>query len=344
MIDKVKNFLTGLASLTVFLYAVGYIAEYTYARMLGTPMGQPLNEYYLFSGGTLIFSTLYAVYSTITRHFYYFIPLLIIIGAYLQYGAYIEKKNPPRIFISSIYIISIFILVLVLLVVVVPRFTATFTFTDFLLPYSESVSNNQPLQPYVFELKSWILNGGEENKKKLMDFYVLSIFLTVISAVALYSMIRQWKRWKTDKPEPTNRKPGPASIRKKFSPVFSQYLHQLPRHGFGLLIILMTVMTAVQIFTIPANYGILVKSNYYPEVKVVSNNAATSQGLELLENQDPEKQYKVWLLRENKDELLLYAAFGEKNKEDTVFKLLTIKKNLVDKMEIFDNSFIFKYK
>ncbi len=342
MIDKVKNFLTGLASLTVFLYAVGYIAEYTYARMLGTPMGQPLNEYYLFSGGTFIFSTLYAVYSTIIRHFYYFIALLIIIGAFLQYEAYLKKKNAGRI--SRTYMIIIFILVSILLVVVVPRFTSTFTFTDFLLPYSESVSNNQPLKPYVFELKSWILNGGEENKEKLMDFYVLLIFSTVISAVVLYSMIQQWKRWKTLKPGQTKSKSSPASIQKKFSPVFSNYLHQFPRLGFGLLIILMAVMVVVQIITIPANYGILVKSNNYPEVKVVLNAEAASRGLVLLENQDLEKQYKVWLLRENKDELLLYAAFGEKNKEDTVFKLLAIKKNLVDKMEIFDNSFIFKYK
>ena len=344
MIDKVKSFLTGLASLTVFLYAVGYIAEYTYARMLGTPMGQPLNEYYLFSGGTFIFSTLYALYSTIIRHFYYFIALIIIIGAILLYEAYIKKKNAGRISISRTYMIIILILVLILLVAVVPRFTSTFTFTNFLLPYSESVSNNQPLKPYVFELKSWILNGGEENKEKLMDFYVLLIFSTVISAVVLYSMIRQWKRWKTRKPGQTNGKSSPASNQKKFSSVFTNYLHQFPRLGFGLLIILMIVLVVVQIITIPANYGILVKSNNYPEVKVVLNAEAASRGLVLLENQDLEKQYKVWLLRENKDELLLYAAFGEKNKEDTVFKLLTIKKNLVEKMEIFDNSFIFKIK
>jgi hypothetical protein len=103
-------------------------------------------------------------------------------------------------------------------------------------------------------------------------------------------------------------------------------------------------MVAVQIITIPANYGILIKSNNYPEVKVVLNGEATSRGLELLENQDLEKEYKVWLLRENKDEWLLYAVFGEKNKDDLVYKLLTIRKNLVDKMEIFDNSFIFKIK
>jgi hypothetical protein len=342
MIDKVKNFLTGLASLTVFLYAVGYIAEYTYARMLGTPMGQPLNEYYLFSGGTFIFSTLYAVYSTIIRHFYYFFALFIIIGPILQYEAFLKKKNAARI--SGTYINSIFILVLFLLFVAIPKFTATFTFSNFLLPYSESVSNNQILKPYVLELKNWILNGGEDNRKELIDYYVRLIFSTVISAIVLYSMIQQWKRWKTGEPGETNTKSGPASILKKLSSVVFNYFHHLPRQCFGLLIILMTVMVAVQIITIPANYGILIKSNNYPEVKVVLNGEATSRGLELLENQDLEKEYKVWLLRENKDEWLLYAVFGEKNKDDLVYKLLTIRKNLVDKMEIFDNSFIFKIK
>ena len=43
MMEKVKKFFTGLASITAFLYATGYIAEYAHARMLGIPMGQPLN-------------------------------------------------------------------------------------------------------------------------------------------------------------------------------------------------------------------------------------------------------------------------------------------------------------
>jgi hypothetical protein len=63
-----------------------------------------------------------------------------------------------------------------------------------------------------------------------------------------------------------------------------------------------------------------------------------------LENIDSQKEYKFWLLRESKDELLLYAVFFEKNKSDPVHQLFTIKKDTIKKIEILDNSFIFKFK
>lgn len=340
MIDKIKNFFVSLASLGAFLYATGYIAEYSHARMLGIPMGQPFNEYYLFSGGAFILSTLYAIYSTIFSHFHYFLVLFIIVVAILQYDAYTRKKNSAKP--TKVYVASVFILTLILMFVVIPELTSPFAFSNFLLPYSENGFNIEHLKPITLELKTWILNESKINKQKLIAFYVWLIFSTVISAVLLYSMIQKWKLWKTSESEHINT--GTASLRKNLSAFFLKYLHGIPRYGFGLLIILMIIVLIVQIITIPANYGILIKSNHYPEVKVVLSSEANSNGLELFENQDTAKDYKLWLLRESRDELLLYSAFFEKNKNDPAYKLLTLKKNLVIKMEIFDNSFVFKVK
>lgn len=129
MMEKVKNLLAGLASLTAFLYAAGYIAEYAHARMLGIPMAQPLNEYYLISGGTFVVSTLIALYTTIFKHFYFFIVVFIIAGAFLHYEANTPKKKVTKM--SKTYIIILFISVLVFLFAAVPIFTSPFDFSGF---------------------------------------------------------------------------------------------------------------------------------------------------------------------------------------------------------------------
>lgn len=63
----------------------------------------------------------------------------------------------------------------------------------------------------------------------------------------------------------------------------------------------------VLIVLVPIDFGVLLKSNAYPEVKV-----AMAEGVELTPERDPEMESKLWLLRENSDEILLHAIYVEK--------------------------------
>lgn len=349
VIEKVKSIFAGLASLTVLLYAVGYITEYSHSRMLGISLVTPIKEYYLISGGTFIISTLYAIYSVILNIFLHFVWFLAIIVFFLWYGANSKKHNTTRStipgskWVPMVYHSLVFILTLSFLLVAIPVFTSTFGFTDLLLPNSEPTFHYNHFTHLTSELWTWILNENPVNKQKLTVFYVWSIFSTVISAVMLYSMMRQWLRWKADKSgrnSLTNTLQSTSrwkSLRTKFHQVF---LRPFLKYFFGLLIILMMFIVVIQLVTIPVNYGILIKSNHYPEVKVETMKA----GIEFIENRDPQKEYKLWLIRENEDEVLLYAAFFEKNSEYTVYELFTLKKNLIKKIRVLANTFVFTVK
>ena len=114
------------------------------------------------------------------------------------------------------------------------------------------------------------MNGGLINKQKLATFYVLLLLSTVFSAVMLYSTIKQWKRWKYS--EPRRKNANTASWQQKLPVGFLKYLYVLPRHIFGLLIILLITIVGVQMIAIPTSYGILIKSNNYPEIEVLDNS------------------------------------------------------------------------
>jgi hypothetical protein len=337
-VETIKKFLeitAALASLTVLLYAFGYIADYAHDRMLGISGFEPSSVYYLVSGGTFFISTLYALYSTIVSHFYYFLLFFVIIAAILLYEARAKKKNAPHL--PKPYAAAASIVIFIYLFVVIPIFTSTFAFENLLLPKSQSEPDYSytQFQHITEEMWTWILNGGDANRLNLTSRYVLLILSTIISVFILYSLAQQWKRWKKG-PQPPN--PGTGSSRSKVLIRLLEHLRALPKIAFAMLIVLTVIIAAVQIVSIPVNYGILIKSNHYPEVKV------EVQGTELLENHDPGKESHVWLLKEGAHDLLVYAVFFQKNKEDPVYKLFTLKKNLVKKIEILDNSFVFKYK
>jgi len=338
MIEKVKNFFAAMASTAVLLYAVGYMAEYSHAGMLGISLVDPLRESYLIAGGTFILSTLYALHSTIFSYFLYLVPFLVLIAVFLLY----EAADPPK-GISKLYAAGVFLLTLVLLFVAIPVFTSPFGFRDLLLTDAQAEPGFlfKHLKPVTSELRTWIVNGGLVNRQKLVFFYVLSIFSAVVSVVMLYSMARRWKRWKRVETEPrsvdnTESVSWPRSLAARLL----KRVPGLPRYGFGLLAVLAMVAAAVQVVSIPVNYGILVKSNDYPVVEV----AVQKQGFELVENRAPGTECKLWLLREDEDEILLYAAFYPKGSETQAYKLLTLKKGLVEKIEISGNGFIFEYK
>ncbi|NIM18387.1 MAG: hypothetical protein GTO45_40925 [Candidatus Aminicenantes bacterium] len=337
-VETIKKFLeitAALASLTVLLYACGYIADYAHDRMLGISGFEPAAVYYLVSGGTFFISTLYALYSTIVSHFYYFLLFFVIIAAILLYEDYAKKKNAAHL--PKPYAAAASIVIFIYLFVVIPIFTSTFAFENLLLPKSQSEPDfyYSQFKTITAEMWTWILNESEVNKLNLTARYVLLILSSIISVFILYSLVRQWKRWKK-KPGPSKPGTGPG----RFKPLIRllEHLSALPKIAFALLIVLTVIIVAVQIVTIPINYGILIKSNLYPEVKV------EVQGTELLENHDPGKESKVWLLKEGVHDLLVYAVFFQKDRDDPVYKLFTLKKNLVKKIEILDNSFVFKYK
>lgn len=335
MIEKVKNFFAAMASTAVLLYAVGYMAEYSHARMLGISLVDPFRESYLMAGGTFILSTLYALYSTIFSYFLYLVPFVVLIAVFLLY----EAADPPK-GISKLYAAGVSLLTVVFLFVAIPVFTSPFGFRDLLMTDARAETGFlfKHFNYITSELRTWIVNGGLVNRQKLVFFYVLSISSAVVSVVMLYSMVRRWKRWKRVERE----SPAAESV------FWLRYLVErllkrvpgLPRYGFGLLVILVMVAAVVQVVSIPVNYGMLVKSNDYPVVNVT----VQKEGFELVENRAPGTECKLLLLREDEDEILLYAAFYPKGSETQKYKLLTLKKGLVEKIEISGNGFIFEYK
>lgn len=335
MIEKVKSFFTTMASTAVLLYTVGYMAEYSHSRMLGVSLVDPFREYYLISGGTFILSTLYALYSTIFSYFLTLVPFVLIIAAILLYEPAAPKTRGSKIYAALVFIVTLFFLF-----VAVPIFSSPFAFKDLLLVDVQANPGFlfKQFNYITSELRTWILNGGLLNKQKLALFYMLSILSTVVAAVMLYSMVRRWKQWKIEEPDlpPINSVSWPRYMVTRLL----KFMPSLPKRLFGLLIIMVMIIVVVQVITIPVNYGILIKSNEYPVVKVVVQR----EGYKLLENIDNTKESKLWLLSENNEKLLLYTVFYTKNSEDIHYKLLTLNKILVEKVEIIDNSFIFKYK
>lgn len=340
-LDAVKKFLeitAALASVTVLLYAAGYMADYAHDHMLGISGFQPDAVYYLVTGGTFFISTLYALYTTLVSHFYYFILFFLVIAAILLYEDYAGKKKITHM--PKLYAAAVGIVIFIYLWLVIPVFTSTFAFKDMLLAWPSTGPDFYFTQfnRITGEMWTWILNGGNENMRKLTDRYVLLILSTIISAIMLYSMRRQWlrqRRQRQRQKKPPHSKPARSLPWTRLL----QNLRPLPGIAFALLFLLMLISLAVQIVTIPMNYGIMVKTNHFPEVKL-EIHPGNPPG----ENLQPPPGAKVWLLKENQQQLLLYAVFIDQNSGEQTYKLYTLKKDRVAQMEILPASFVFKYK
>ncbi|MCP4217009.1 MAG: hypothetical protein GY765_20345 [bacterium] len=341
MIEKVKNFIASLASLTALFYAAGYIAEQSHARMLGISVVHPAKDYYLVAGGQFFLSTLYALHSALKPGLFFFLIFPLFFGFVFLIFQY-ENDAPGISGHPKKYSVIIAFIFIILMLFAIPRLTSPFVFSDFLLQQAET-----GLEKYSFfarELRTWVLNDNETNKQKLICFYVSLILSTSLSAAMLWSMIKQWKKGIFHEHEPALENSSSGSWQTRVKSCFHRYC-------FGLLIVLMGVIVAVQTFAIPINYGILLKSNYYPEVKVeVKTETVKKSGSEivepvtgLLENNDPAREYKLWLLRENSGEMLFYAVYYEKGASDDVYKLQAVKRDAIRKIEIVNNSFIFKF-
>ncbi len=348
MIEQVKKFFTASVTLTAILYAIGYIVEQSHAGMLGISLVDPPADYYLTAGGQFFVSTLYALYSALLSHFIFvFVIFLVLTALILRYET--DAGDSPATF-PKIYGISAFILTFLLFFIAIPEFTCPFTFSDFLLE-QDKAGFHRNFSFIAADLRTWVLNGGAINKQKLIIFHVALILTTILSAVMLWSMMRQWKRWEI--PESVPHSSGESSWKDRFKASCLRWKIFLLRFGFGLLIVLMMLIVAVEILTVPANYGILLKSNDYPEVRLdvkkekvkkKSGDEITEPAVEIFENHDIGKESKLWLIRESRTEILLYAVYFDKDIEDTVFRLLAIRKDAIEKIQIVDNSFIFAFK
>lgn len=339
MIDKLKKFFAGLFSITALLYATGYISEVSNGIMLGiSSMIEPPRDYYLIAGGELFITTFLAIYTILLTHFFYFIPFFIIIAIIIQYEAYARKvkfTHLPRAFavLSCTFSIISFILF-------VPFFAASLFLRDMLLPRSEQVEmvGNNVLLELAKNLKVLIQNADYVSRTKLEATYVMSLLAALISFVMLVSMIRQLDRWRAGDSQDLQGEKKKGFL--KWRGFFSKYLHSLPRQVFFFFVILIGIATVVQIMMIPANYGMLVKPNTYPCVVIEMD---PGKGMGIMDNYDFGNS-KLWLLRQNSSEMLLYGALVKKDSKQTDFKLFTLKKEEVRRMEILENSFVFKYK
>ncbi len=261
MIERVKQFFAAMASLTAFLYAAGYMAEFAHARLLGLSLVNVSPEAYLISGGGFIISTILSIYPTLVH---YPVPVLlitlaiIILFIYETYRRAEPSRRGPRVYI-------LFTVIMVLLMAV-----AVMTFI------------------HSFELTGVLL-----------------------ALAVLY---------------------------------------------FSLVTLLLTV-------SLPINHGILVKSLKYPLVEVetirveasetgaaqtalstVPAAAAKEKGTQkppltghyvLLKNKDPKiPEHLLWLLREGGDELLFFADYFDIKKGKWNKKLFSLKRSLVNKIEV----------
>ncbi|MCK4762036.1 MAG: hypothetical protein KAW12_07545 [Candidatus Aminicenantes bacterium] len=344
MVEKVKNFFAALASFAVFFYATGFLAEYAHDRMLGISMVEPAAESYLISGGKFVLSTLYALFSTIFSRFYYFIFFFILAAVFLHFEA--RAKEKKAVAISKTYYTSVLVLTLIFLFFVIPLFTSPFAFSGLLLDKAEPAVFYKPFEKTTADLWTWMLNGNPVNKAKLTHFYVLLVLSTAVSAVLLYSMVKRRQRMKGSKEDEKPSKADAAlTLKQKAAALFKTYRCVLPRFFYDLLLLLMVVVVLVQLFTIPLNYGILLKSNHYPAVRLEAASSAAGQpGVEILADRLPGSDYKMWLLRENDKEIMVYAVFIEKKSGQQAYKLLILKKAQIGTIEILGYSSIFEFK
>lgn len=322
MLEKIKQFFAGIASVTIALYAIGFIAEYAHAKMLGIAMVDPTPEYYLISGGTFFLSTLIALYYTLLFYWYYYVFFLFAAGAFIYFDQYEQYKG--RLSLLSIYTGLITVIILVYLNVVITLFTIPMWFSDFLLRIFEPITKTGFFAGIEKELRTWIMNENPVNILKMQAFYVLLIFFTAFAALVTYVLVRRRQRGGWSR-EPKMR--------------FSKLWYDIQQGVVPIFIVLMGTITMILIVLIPIHFGILIKSNTYPEVRVT-----LVEGVEFMPERDPGQESKLWLLRENRDELLFHVIYSEKGKTRPVFKILALKKEQVKTIEILKKSFILETK
>lgn len=339
MIDKIKQILTVLASATALLYGTGYIAEYAHARMLGISLVEPDNVYYLISGGTVFFKTLIALYDSLDGAWvFYFIVLGIGTAMFLHF----EKKWGTNTMnrLPKTYGIALVLIVSFLIIYAIPIFTASMDITN-LLPNPPGIKQNNKIGSNSGEtlvdsinrkIRRWIQNEGKDaiNKQKLTNYYVGSVFTVIFSGIVLFSALRRRRYWK----------PLPIPLTNKEDNFSKRVLTLSKRAGqpiFVFTVIILFILVAVQVLVIPFNYGILVQSNYFPQIELTM-----AEGKEKLL---PENQMMMWLIRESDGQLLIFALYSiEINNKKRQFRtMFSVVRKAVEKIEIVDISFIFKY-
>lgn len=354
MLDKIKNFFAAFASAGALLYAVGYISEYAHDRLLGLYLVEPENTYYLIKGGTFFIATLDTIFSTILRHPHFFLlPLGAIVVINLAAGKSPGQKKetgkeetaepaPSSCRLSIPRLVLLSLVTLLIMFIVIPIFTAPFSIRDLLLTHSDK----QPepaghFERFNAETRTWILNHSHVNRRNLAAMYVHSILWTVVTGLLFYFLLRFWRHCpsgKEDEAEPAD--DNAASLKKWLWAALARFRQIQPRCILGLLLLLTGIGTAVQTVSIPVNYGILIKSNFYPQVEVAAEPPVPVVANARAQGDD----CTLWLLRENGEELLLYAAVHEKRSDNTVYKLFTVKREQVKTIELLDKRFIFEYK
>jgi hypothetical protein len=333
MMEKIKQMLTVAASVTAMLYGTGYIAEFSHSRMLGISMVEPDNVYYLISGGTVYFKSIIAVYlSLVGPRAFIFILMIIVTVCLLFYENKLGTRNMKRL--PKTYVISMFLLIVFLLVFAIPFFSSSMHIKKLLPPAPDSKPKKTETLNYIertaAELSSWVRNEDEAgvNKQKLYDFYVASLLTSIFSGIFLFSALRRRRCWKPIPPPLPGEK---QSFLEKIFNFANTFKH--PLYFFAL--ILLTAAVAVQILVIPLNYGVLVQSNHYPSIAITMEKDSESL---IYGAKD-----KYWLLRQNKDLFLIYALVAVKGEELPEYKLFTLKKKDVKKIDIIDIKSIFAY-
>lgn len=330
MIERVKNFFAGLASVTALLYLTGYICEHAHAKMLGITIIAPTKDYYLIVGGKFLLSTLYALYSGLLPQWYLFATLFIFILALRFYEAHAKKKDSYDLPVWYVVVAGV---LAISLVIAIQFFTRPFLFSDFLISQSANLHNFTRLDD---ELRSWVLNDNPYNIAKLMRFYIKLLLATVFYAVILFAFSARWRRMRDHKIEIVTTKKTDLII----------------RHIFQLITVAIAFSVIILMVTIPGVYGILIQSNDYPEVVLdikkekikTDGKEALQPALKLLENQDTAKPAKLWLLWKNDSHLILYAVYYKKSRQNPISKIMEIKRELINKLEITGYSHVFSFK
>ncbi len=347
MIDKIKNTLAAAASLSALLYAAGYIAEKAHDKLLGISGVEGPMDHYLVVGGQFFISTLFALYSSVlSPHVYVFVIFLIL--SFIIISREKAKGGKRKRGSSPFYYVFIFFSIIFLLYAV-RHFTSPFIFTDFLLPGGDAMSGFN-VSRAISELETWIQNENPKNTRKLALFYSDLLFGASFSALLLWSMVQRWRRLSPPASAPPSND-GKAGLRKRLKGLYARLAPHLARYCHGFLLGLLAMITVVLILSVPMDYGILLKSNRFPEVKIhlkkekvkdETTGKVVERARDLLDGEVAAEGRTVWLIRENDSRAMLYVQYYRKGAEENESRLFKIKKEIIEKTEVLKNSSIFQ--
>ncbi|MCP4215088.1 MAG: hypothetical protein GY765_10540 [bacterium] len=227
-----------------------------------------------------------------------------------------------------------------LLLGAVPYFMVPFGIAD-LLHGVQPVAHYSHLEAVTAKVWAAVTTDTHASRVDLSVFYIRSLLAAGLSFFLLFSLLRCRRKWKNRPLSPPGevpagdvREPKPElGFWKRFNLFFAKRLEPLSPYVYGIFILTASVAVAVQAVSLPVNFGILLKPNVYPEVKV--------EAVHLLPDDcDKKKATKIWFLRGSDKRVLFYVGYYPSGAVGPRYAMTSILKEHIDRVEITGHSFV----